>query len=124
MRICSFQEFAYRLGDVLEDTPAPSLALVGHQLHAVLPLLLRLHMDGPIDRDGLQLLGALQGKQFVGHIPAYIITYCFLKKNETSSQRYRRSTLFLNNPPKQARVKTKQFTSCPSDGATVDNSSH
>ena len=42
MRICSFQEFAYRLGDVLEDTPAPSLALVGHQLHAVLPLLLRL----------------------------------------------------------------------------------
>ena len=42
MRICSFQEFAYRLGDVLEDTPAPSFALVGHQLHAVLPLLLRL----------------------------------------------------------------------------------
>ena len=42
MRICSFQEFAHRLGDVLEDTPAPSLALVGHQLHAVLPLLLRL----------------------------------------------------------------------------------
>ena len=42
MRICSFQEFAHRLGDVLEDTPAPSLALVGHQLHAVPPLLLRL----------------------------------------------------------------------------------
>ena len=42
MRICSFQEFAHRLGDVLEDTPAPSLALVGHQLHAVSPLLLRL----------------------------------------------------------------------------------
>ena len=42
MRICSFQKFAHRLGDVLEDTPAPSLALVGHQLHAVPPLLLRL----------------------------------------------------------------------------------
>jgi len=42
MRICSFQEVAHRLGDVLEDTPAPSLALVGHQLHAVPPLLLRL----------------------------------------------------------------------------------
>merc|ERR1719397_931805 len=33
---------AHRLGNVLEDTTATSLALVGHQLHPVLPLLLRL----------------------------------------------------------------------------------
>ena len=33
---------AYRLGNILEDTAAASLALVGHQLHPVLPLLLRL----------------------------------------------------------------------------------
>ena len=32
----------YRLGNILEDTAAATLALVGHQLHPVLPLLLRL----------------------------------------------------------------------------------
>ena len=41
--LCSnWHFFAHRFGDILEDTTATSLALVGHQLHPVLPLLLRL----------------------------------------------------------------------------------
>ena len=41
-RLDSLHFFAYRLGNILEDTTTASLALVSHQLHPVLPLLLRL----------------------------------------------------------------------------------
>ena len=45
---------AYRLGNILEDTAAAALALVGHQLHPVLPLLLRLL--GKVGREPWQCL--------------------------------------------------------------------
>ena len=100
MRICSFQEFAYRLGDVLEDTPAPSLALVGHQLHAVLPLLLRLLGEvGGKPRQGLVV------SREVGRLEIEMRCKVTLTMTLTEERIPRKKHPFFSSLPKCVEIK-------------------